>query len=405
MALPATQRLDQLTGVDPDLLYVFVAGPGQGEAIVVHAPGGAWIVVDGCRSDKKTDGTELPVQALLGKLGARVVELLVLTHPHRDHAIGIPQVVDAFRPRRVALSGCPKPGPDLAAEAIRLHGLGASADQHQRAVLGAIAAIINHTTLNGAELIPLHNGASIPFGRTIIHARSPDPTFLARLFGNGTAFQHANEISGVLEVACGSARIVLGADLPVRSSDTSAALDFGWEWVMTQHPHLHDHHGLKVPHHGSRNALHDRLLSGSAPDRAWLLSPFNSSSLPRSDDGDGLDLLLARQSPVHLTALSLSRKLTAAFSRKALTREQVQMASEQLAAGKLFQATDTIVRASSAVGPLDPIWGVAFDDRGSIVGRWAGSAAIEVFLHPPPAPSVPPPTNAARPTRRIISRR
>jgi hypothetical protein len=136
---------------------------------------------------------------------------------------------------------------------------------------------------------------------------------------------------------------------------------------------------LKVPHHGSAEAIHPDLMGSFVQPRAWCLTPFNSSSLPSTDDQDGLDTILAAQSPVMLTALSVSRKLQIAHEAGRVTRATLGAGTAAVRRSSLFKSDDTVWRVSTALGPMDPVWCVAFDSEGGIVNRWRGDAAVEVW--------------------------
>lgn len=147
-----------------------------------------------------------------------------------------------------------------------------------------------------------------------------------------------------------------------------------------------EHVGLKVPHHGSREAIHGRLAEKGRAARAWLLTPFNSSSLPRTDDGDGLDELLAAQDPVLLTAPSLSARFQAAFDEGRVSRGELSALTAALRREGLFKTGDTVARAGTATGPLDAIWAAEFDAGGAVRGLWRGPAACLVHERRPAAP-------------------
>jgi competence protein ComEC len=86
----------------PDgLLHVTVLDIGQGDAILVEAPGGATMLVDGGPDPELTLrrlGANLP-------FAARRIDLLVLTHPHQDHVAGLVDVLDRFRVGMVLHAG------------------------------------------------------------------------------------------------------------------------------------------------------------------------------------------------------------------------------------------------------------------------------------------------------------
>lgn len=53
------------TQLDNEHLYVFLAGPGTGESVILRLPGGDWVVVD-CWEQA---GQILPVTSVLEKYG------------------------------------------------------------------------------------------------------------------------------------------------------------------------------------------------------------------------------------------------------------------------------------------------------------------------------------------------
>jgi competence protein ComEC len=86
----------------PDgLLHVTVLDIGQGDAILVEAPGGATMLVDG------GPDPELTLRRLGANLPffARSIDVLILTHPHQDHVAGLVEVLDRFRVGAVLHAG------------------------------------------------------------------------------------------------------------------------------------------------------------------------------------------------------------------------------------------------------------------------------------------------------------
>lgn len=192
--------------------------------------------------------------------------------------------------------------------------------------------------------------------------------------------RHGSTVSVVLDVALGDSSLVLGADLP--ATEGGSRVDTGWHRVLEDYPELAAHAAAKIPHHGSREALHHAFLAGEG-SKAWVLTPFNSSSLPRTDDDDGLDILLEHQDSIMLTAQSLSKAYQAAWDDGRVTRPELAVQTSALRADGLFDAGDTILRAGTAKGPLDAVWTLAFDAHGAPVGRGCGPAAREVHRSPP----------------------
>ncbi|MBK8939656.1 MAG: MBL fold metallo-hydrolase [Polyangiaceae bacterium] len=74
--------------------------------------------------------------------GRRSLELVVLSHPHEDHAAGFAQLVDAHPPRRVMVTARAPEGPFLHDAMSALLGGSASAPTSARLVHGEVLAAI-----------------------------------------------------------------------------------------------------------------------------------------------------------------------------------------------------------------------------------------------------------------------
>jgi beta-lactamase superfamily II metal-dependent hydrolase len=79
-----------------EALTLFVLGPGVGECQVLLLPDGRTMVVDACMQGKRNLTVEL-----LRALGVSQVDLLVITHPDKDHVRGAAEVIRGFRPGKV----------------------------------------------------------------------------------------------------------------------------------------------------------------------------------------------------------------------------------------------------------------------------------------------------------------
>jgi competence protein ComEC len=74
-------------------LHLTALDVGQGDAILVEAPDGATMLVDGGPDPERTLrrlGANLPFHA-------RRIDVLLLSHPHQDHVAGLVDVLDRFR--------------------------------------------------------------------------------------------------------------------------------------------------------------------------------------------------------------------------------------------------------------------------------------------------------------------
>jgi competence protein ComEC len=104
-------------GVPPRLTIVFF-NVGQGDSALVRSPGGATILIDGGPDPDL-------VAAKLAALGVRRVDLMVATHAHADHVVGLPAVLARFPVALVIDPGCPSDAPYYSdfLHAVRSSGL------------------------------------------------------------------------------------------------------------------------------------------------------------------------------------------------------------------------------------------------------------------------------------------
>jgi len=282
-----------LPALSSDSLALLVFGPGTGELVMVRAPPGEWIVVDGCSADRVAYA-----QAALDFYEA-VPRIIVLTHPHSDHAAGVADLVERFTPE-----DAPKVWPLLGmVQPPDTEGAGDTHDP-QGALRGglaerAVAAIRSRWELHADCQWTMRIGDQRSLGQATLTVLSPEASVQERV---GAAYRSGrrvqwNDVSSALLLEWKGLRLVLGSDLEKR----------GWRAALRRWSNLAIHRALNVPHHGSRGALVAGLLS--APSRAaepvWVATPFASRNLPRFDTGPhgGIAFLHRYQSPVRLTSL------------------------------------------------------------------------------------------------------
>lgn len=362
MSLPASEPIEKLDTLDPKNTYVFVVGPGEGEAIAIAFPDNSgWLLVDGCRSG---DGTSGLVEVLeKWRRGDTPVHAYALTHPHTDHARGIVELAEVFgKAIRIVAVTPPWTVPTGPTQITSKRVIAAQVQKGLRALEKLCAS-------GTSKKVDLVAGCSlaITVGGTLVAVHSPTAAEVA-------AGGDHNELSAVIEIVRGSSRVVLGSDLP-----TTTRGGGGWHALLGSHPGLAQHALLKIPHHCSSTSHHAPLFTKHAGTRAWSATPFNGQDLPDLVDMTGLHWILSRGSPVHLTAPPVSKHVQvpvahpAAVSLGAL-RTRVQSrptGNPTLDSG----AVETTPRALSS---RDSLWCFAFDAAGGISGRWRGSAALEV---------------------------
>jgi hypothetical protein len=357
--------------LDRSLLHVFVAGPGYGEGIAVALPHSGWLVLDGCR----VSTGRLPILAILDRWRSSTepVEALLLTHPHTDHAFGIRETIEGAAPRRIGVTTSPR-SPALVFAAAEAAGAGSLDQLRRRTVIDAMLAIRRRFDAAPGDLIALVDGAQLPLthpGATAF-VRAPDAAFVHDRLAGGHRGD-PNELSAVVELVFGATRVVLGSDLPTMDA-RGTVLGAGWDSALRRHPHLGDHRGLKIPHHGSPAAFHAGLMT-SGSGRTWWISPFNRGKRLPPTDPDGVPRLVALNGEISLTATPRARGVQPLHVDPAvvpLAELPSLFATASPFAAGAFSVTPPDVE------PLEPVWCAAFDDQGALRGAWRGNRAFRV---------------------------
>jgi len=213
-----------LRGLPDGRLHVYFLDVGQGDAILVQAPDGRQILIDGGPSPT----------ALLNELGAVLpfwdhsLDLVVLTHPDGDHITGLIPLLDRYRVAQVL----DVPQSDTASEATpwreRLAALGIPRTLAQR-------------------------GMRLPVGDLGITVLNPGPTLLT-----GTVSDDNNN-AAVLRLDYGGTSLILTGD-----AESEAEADM----IAAGLPLRAD--VLKVGHHGSNGASSPAFIAAVAPRLAVI---------------------------------------------------------------------------------------------------------------------------------------
>lgn len=301
----SASELDLFAGIPSPAhgyLIVYVFGPGVGECQVISLPDGKWMVVDCCKLGDVT----LPL-ALLRHFGVSAIDLLVVTHPDRDHYRGLDELIGGvcvkhlwryrgFQTRREALAElcAQQPGNTKFRDLLRA----------QEAMLPLLET--NQGFEAAIDMVPWPGGSSsyeviclAPCSADIVH-ECRELHNLLKLTSAGVRFDErverfilgqrngvdgrGNPLSLALSIRWQGVGVLLGGDVECSEGDPHR----GWSGVLETLalPHLNRLHlvrGLqmvKVAHHGSKGAFsHDAWAhhaSGGAVDVA-VMTPFKGN--------------------------------------------------------------------------------------------------------------------------------
>lgn len=211
----------------PNALLMEAIDVGQGDSLLVIAPDGKTLLVDGGgfgggprQAPQDFDIGEEVVSPALWSRGIRRLDAVALSHAHSDHMGGLPAVLRNFRPAELWVGN----NPDVAS---------------YRALLGEAAAL-------RIRVRSFRAGDAFRFGATQISVLAP---FAAYRPGP----EPANNDSLVLHVAYGTTSVLL-------EGDAEAPI----EQAMLSEPGLASTL-LKVGHHGSITSTRPEFLARVAP--------------------------------------------------------------------------------------------------------------------------------------------
>jgi competence protein ComEC len=256
-----------------DAMRVHVIDVGQGDATLVEFPCAAMLVDTGGErspSDQAPQPTYNSTPRLMAYLRAffkarphlgNRLDLLVLTHPHKDHTRGVPDVIAEFAPKSVIHNGQTQgSGSDEQAFARR----------YAREENVARWFVLERTIDKSKGLV---NDAIDP-----VNCPKRDPRIVA-LWGqveNGADwdpedFQDPNNHSVVLRVEYGSASVLFTGDLEEHTNPQTTS-PAGLERLVAAYKDskLLDADVYHVGHHGSHNGTTPALLAAISPQIAVM---------------------------------------------------------------------------------------------------------------------------------------
>ena len=222
---PITPSIASIQTDKSSLLQVHFINVGQADSILVIAPNGQTILVDGGNTD---DGPE--VVSYLKSQGVKELSAVVATHPHEDHIGGLDTVIHSFPPKQVYMTNGP------------------SNTKTFEDFLTAVKA-------SGAKVIRVK-------AEVKLDVPGLSGVFLAP---NSDQYEDLNNYSAVLKITFGKVSFLLTGD----AEDISEA-------EMLKHRLDLQATVLKVGHHGSTSSTTNAFLKAASPKYAVISVGLNN---------------------------------------------------------------------------------------------------------------------------------
>ena len=224
----------------PRDLTITVLDVGQGDSILIQAPSGRTLLIDGGgTAGEATSGYDVGREVVLPALLARRVrrlDVLVITHPHEDHIGGLSAVAKQVPIGMVLDPMLEEQNPTY---------------QELRQLLQSRKIPLRRAT--EGQRINLQDQLALEV------LNPPDP----RLRGTGA---DTNNNSVVMRLTYGTFSMLLAADIEKRGAARLARLEPAVKSTA-----------LKVPHHGSAGAVETDLIETVAPALAVISAGRNNS--------------------------------------------------------------------------------------------------------------------------------
>jgi competence protein ComEC len=192
---------------------------GQGDSLLIQAPNGQTMLIDGGRSTSLANTVIIPQ---LQAWGAQQVDVLIPTHPDADHIGGLVGVLESFPVKLAALTG-------------QVH----STQIYER--------LLTNIRDKKVEALQVRTGTQIPFDPAVkIEVLGPDE--------DAVQDDDNNNASIVIKLTYGSTSFLLTGD--AEFPENKAILDHGFDVRSNV---------LKLGHHGSRTSTNEDWLQRVQP--------------------------------------------------------------------------------------------------------------------------------------------
>jgi beta-lactamase superfamily II metal-dependent hydrolase len=289
-------------------------GGGYGESCVIHLGDDEWIVVDSCINPESK--TSLPLNYLreLGVNTEKNVKLIVCTHWHDDHILGLSELLNECTNAKFCMSNVKDLKKFLQFVTLDYKKVKDNTSNSSTREFGRCIDIIRDRKSD--LLLAVKDRCIYNNGKSQLYSLSPSDFAILNFDFEISALiseygppnkkvisQSPNDKSVVLYIKIGAHRVLLGADLEVSSNEKTGWLDIcSTTTVVDQKSSLY-----KISHHGSKNGFHQNIWAKLVEKNTIsALTPWNKNNkLPQIDM---LKIYCQLSGSVYMTSPVLSEK-------------------------------------------------------------------------------------------------
>lgn len=294
-------------------------GGGYGESIVIHLGNNEWVVVDSCQNPHTKESLPL---LYLKKLGVDIknhLRLIVCTHWHDDHLLGLTQLLELAENAEFCFTEATDRKKFLQLVELDYAKLSREASNSSTTEFGGCLELIRkrknrivlakeNTTLYATTLSPGVRSEVIalsPSDQTIINFSSEISSLITE-FGESRKkiiIRTPNEKSIAIFLKLGVHRAILGSDLELTTNPNE-----GWINVLDNNKVIDGRSSLfKISHHGSENGYHPRIWNELLEDNPIAkLTPWNKNT--RLPTAEMLQVYSSHTDKLYMTAPIVSLK-------------------------------------------------------------------------------------------------